>query len=228
MVYIILPNQLFNFNMNNDIILYVSPKFFQKWFNPIKLAYNYNCLIEYCKNNDITIFDPFKIINKFYDKQINDLSTIKDIICFEPKDNTIKKELLDEFNNAGHKKTINFVDNPNFLLQEEEIDKIKVKTHNAFYKYVRNKYNILMKNNKPVYNKYSFDENNRQPFKEEAISSCLIDYKPIKNTSEWLKYLKTNKLIDNYENNHSIDFSNNNYDISFYTPYKKKDIEKFN
>jgi deoxyribodipyrimidine photolyase-related protein len=95
---------------------------------------------------------------------------------------------------------INQLDNINFLIKLDELDSIKQLiyknnkySHDAFYKYQRIKLDILLKDNKPIGNKWSFDNDNRLPLPKKHI------------VKEHITKIKINKYIKeaiNYVNKH--------------------------
>jgi len=92
-----------------------------------------------------------------------------DIIYFDPTDIEIDGEIQKRFKKAEK------MESPNFLFTTIDLDeyissKVNKEKNNhyfnaTFYKWAREKLDVLMKNGKPEGNVYSFDTENRKPFK---------------------------------------------------------------
>jgi deoxyribodipyrimidine photolyase-related protein len=165
---IILPNQLFplklieNMKDINTIYLIEEPRYFTDFkFHKLKIMYHRASMKKYeslIKGKTVKYID-FKDVNSELYKKLNNDKTY----YFNPIDHN----LFDKFNKKLNKATM--MDNINFLLTPKEIEenkdvfyKNKKYSHDSFYKFQRERLDILMKNNKPIGNKWSFDTENRK------------------------------------------------------------------
>ena len=155
--FVILPIHLFKdnnyINQNTKVFIIEHPLYFTKYkYHKLKLILHrstmkyyadyiqtkYSCKVKYYNYND----DYSNIFNY-------------DLHMYDPVDHDILKEF------KGH----NILESPNFMETNEDIktytaNKDKFIHHN-FYKYQRIKHDILVKDNKPIGGKWSFDEENR-------------------------------------------------------------------
>ena len=207
-IFLIFPHQLFH-NIshlkNNDIIYLIEePIFFSDYkFHKLKLAYHRATMKKYYdylkkKKLNVKYINFHEITNKFY-SNLNHSDNEIEIISVS--DHKLENKLKDIFKNK-----LIILDNINFLISINELDDIKNKIyknnkyyHDIFYKYQRIKLNILMKSNKPVGNKWSFDSENRLSLPKNFSDEKTEINKIIKNkyTKEAIKYI--NKYFpDNY------------------------------
>jgi len=164
MNFIIFPHQLF---YNNDkklkeyetIYLIEEPRYFTEFnFHKLKLAYHRASMkkyYDYLKKKKLNIkYIEFSQVNKTFYK------SIKNADCINPVDHILEKNLSKLIK-------LNKLENINFLVKSDEIDKIKKIAYtnkwnfSNFYKYQRTKLDILINNDKPVGNRWSFDTENR-------------------------------------------------------------------
>jgi deoxyribodipyrimidine photolyase-related protein len=157
------------------------------------ILHNYN--VDYVEYNDV---------DKLY-------KTIKEVTFIDPIDYKIKKKL---------KMKTTILPDIQFLLSEKEIIDNKDifykngRYHNdLFYKFMRKKLNILMKNDKPI-GKWSYDSENRNPLPKNIN---VPDIKPIKEN----KYTKEAK---EYIEKH---FPNNYGELNHYYPIDRKGAIKW-
>ena len=171
MILIILPNQLFPLNLIKkkiqnitQIIMIEEPRYFIDYnFHKLKLVYHRASMKKYfdniIKQKINCIYYNFNdITDKLYERFNN-----KNTYYFNPIDHKLFKKYNKLLFNA------NIIDNLNFLLTPNEIilnknifyknDKYH---HNEFYKFQRTRLNILMKDNKPINDKWSYDDENRK------------------------------------------------------------------
>ena len=198
MILIILPNQLFPIQLItkkysfNKIILIEEPRYFTDFkFHKLKLIYHRSSMKKYYddiikKNIDVSYIDYNKVNNELYNK-LNKETTY----YFRPCDH----KLYNKYNKVLNK--ANLIETINFLLTKDEIFENKNKfyinnkySHEAFYKYQRTKLNILMNNNKPVNNKWSFDEENRKALPNNIKEPKLLSVKKNKYYKEAVEYIE--------------------------------------
>ena len=165
---IILPNQLFplklikNIKDIDTIYLIEEPRYFTDFkFHKLKIMYHRASMKKYESSikNKLVKYIDFKDVDSDLYKKLNNDKTY----YFNPIDHHLFNKFSKKLNKA------NMMDNINFLLTPDEIEenknvfyKNKKYSHDEFYKFQRKKLNILMKNNKPVGNKWSFDTENRK------------------------------------------------------------------
>ena len=173
-IFLIFPNQLY-YNLKHlaseykiNIYLIEEPRFFTDYnFHKLKLAYHratmkkyyyylkkkINCNLKYIEFNDVTNIFYKNIYNKF-----------NKIYIINVADHKLENKLSLIFKNK-----LQILENINFLIKVTELEDIKKIIykngkyyHDIFYKYQRKKLDILMdKDNKPIGNKWSFDNQNR-------------------------------------------------------------------
>jgi|UniRef100_A0A6C0EDJ3 deoxyribodipyrimidine photolyase-related protein len=202
-VFLIFPNQLY-FNLThlkNSVIVYLieEPRFFCDFkFHKLKLAYHRATMKkyhDYLKNKKINIkyIEFNNATNNFYKEIYKNNSLIKIISVADHK---LENKLVELFKNK-----LVIMDNKNFLISINELDDIKKIIyknnkyyHDIFYKYQRKKLNILMKNDKPIGDKWSYDSENRLALPKNFKDSNVNIKKILKNkyTIESIKYVNKN------------------------------------
>jgi deoxyribodipyrimidine photolyase-related protein len=189
---IILPNQLFESNLlllklSNNIYLIEDDTYFTKYSfhiqklimhrGSMKFYYDYICNIfkDEISNGTKKIFyiDNNKV-NNIYNKIFSSTNIIH---IYDPIDH----DLLTKFNKMATKNKIllNIYDSPLFIETNNDLqsyyDNLKSHTNyihdNGFYKWQRTRLNILMKDDKPLFGKLSFDHNNRKPFDQIYLNN---------------------------------------------------------
>jgi len=213
---LLLPNQLFHLDIIknikfNNIVLYEHPKFFTEYtYHKSKLVFHRSSMKNY--------YDSIKKYYTIKYLEYNDKFAIKnDIILFDPTDFDISSEITSFV--KKHKLNLEILDSPLFIFTLNELDKYmnsnKSKNYlNApFYKWVRTEKNILMNGKNPIGGKWSFDTENRLPFKKDYKETTVkfIENKYIKEAT---KYIERN-------------FSDNYGEINIFVPINHKDAEKY-
>lgn len=194
-MFIILPTQLFkNIKLlkNKEIYLIEEPYYFTRLnFHKLKIAYHRATMKKYYdyllkKNYKIKYID-FSKVTDFYQKIKND-----NIEIYHPVDYEIVNKFINKFKNLTIHPTLNFTFN------HLQIDEYKEQCfrnnkfyHDDFYKYQRLKLDILVKNNKPVDGKWSFDVQNRKPFSTKINPPSLLNIRLNHYMEEAIAY--TNK-----------------------------------
>lgn len=199
-IYLIFPTQLFYnikyIDKSASIYLIEEPRFFTDFkFHKLKLAYHRATMkkyYEYLKKhfNNVHYVDYYKVSNDFYKK-------LKEVSFINPSDN----KLLNKLNNLMN---CTIIDSPQFLLSIKEINENKHlfyknnKYYNTnFYKFMRIKLHILIKNNNPIGNKWSYDNENRKKIPDNIKIVKLYKIKKNKYIIEAIEYV--NKYFpDNY------------------------------
>lgn len=216
-IFLILPTQIFKDikilkqdKIYDVVYLIEDPYYLNPIFHKQKLLLHISSLnyyYDYLKKNSINVkYIKYNEVN--YDKLLKNHT----ITLYDPIDKFARKQFK-KFN-------VEYLDTPLFLNTNEELynyynlkkDNKRV-TNIDFYKFMRIKLNILMKNNKtPLYDSWSFDKENRNPFDKNYIEDEIDIYQN--------KYIKAGKL---YINNH-FKYSFGNFDEVYY-PNNHKDAE---
>ncbi len=165
---ILLPNQLFKKHELEDkvknIYIWTHPKFFTDLkFHKNKLVFHYATIMAYQK----------KLSKSYSTKIIDNLTSVKSldkIIMYDPTDFEIESEIKRFC--KKNKIELEIVQSKLFLLETSDLNDYMKSTkkpyfNHTFYIWVRNKTKILMNGNKPVGGSYSYDRENRLPFKKD-------------------------------------------------------------
>jgi deoxyribodipyrimidine photolyase-related protein len=187
--FIILPNQLFKnisknkaFNDSKFIYLIEHDFFFIKFkFHKMKLILHrasmkayYDYLISISQNKNIIYIESHNAKSEFK----NIFTKHNFIHIYDP----IDYQIMNQFNKLTNINNINLIIHHNLLFIEtnQELDEYynNLKSHshfihdNGFYIWQRKRLNILMKNDKPLFDQLSFDHDNRKNFDKSYI--CLL------------------------------------------------------
>jgi len=200
MILIILPNQLFPFSMikkiipSNDIdkvILIEEPRYFTDFkFHKLKLVYHRASMKKYENElKHIAIKTEYIELDKMHSNfyhQLNKNTTY----YFNPIDHDLNKKFNLLLPDAIK------LNNLNYLLTPIEIEKYKNVfyknnhySHDLFYKFQRKKLDILIKDDKPIGNKWSYDTENRLPLPKNIKINPIPKISPTAN-----KYYNEAKL----------------------------------
>ena len=213
-VFIILPTQLFKdikiLKKYDIVYLIEEPYYLNPTFHKQKLLLHISSLnyyYDYLVKHSINV----KYI-KYNEINYEELSKNNEITMYDPIDKYIRKQFK--------KFDTTYLDTPLFLNTNEELDnyhnskKDNIKFTNVdFYKWMRIKMDILMNKSKPLYDNWSFDKENRNPFDKNYIEDDIDIFDN--------KYIKSGKL---YINKHFKD-AFGNFD-EFYYPNNHKEAEK--
>ena len=190
---IIFPHQLYNpkfIDLKNYKNIYIieEPRYFTDFlFHKLKLAYHRASMKKYYdtikSDNKVKYIEFSKVTDTMY-------RDFTEIYIYDPYD----KKLIDKLNKLLK---VNIISNIQFLINPHEITKQNKYRHDAFYKFMRIKYNILVENNKPVGGRWSFDTENRNKLPIDIKINENI--KKINNlwTKEAIEYVNKN-FSDNY------------------------------
>ena len=198
-LFIVFPVHLFKditILKNYDIVMLIEePIYFTDFnFHKAKLVLHrstMNYYHDYLSNHNIkTLYTNFYSIKKDFYKNLS--SKYNSITFYEPYDFKLENKL--------HFKNFIKINNPNFLLDNDTINYFKNDDKLSFlnfYKFQRKKYNILMKKNKPINDKWTFDKENRLPYKDDTNKL----FKPTNNNNSYvvkaIKYVNKH-FNDNY------------------------------
>lgn len=181
-IFIIYPNQLFknlsNFT-NKKVLLIEEPLFFTQYdFHIQKLILHRASMKFYEKyliQNDI-------LVEYFEDESYLQIYKNEEIFVYELFDNYLEKKVYKNFSN------IKTLKNPNFINPKD-----KNKFLYKFYINRRKELNIFMKDGKPLFDKYSFDDENRKKLPKD-IKICptlAYDNEFIKEAKAYCKRFKS-------------------------------------
>jgi deoxyribodipyrimidine photolyase-related protein len=209
---LLLPNQLFKKHdiEFDNIILYEHPKFFTEYnYHKSKLVFHRASMSSYYD----TMQKKYSIkYLEYYEK----LNIKNDIVIYDPSDFDILSDIKSY--TKKHKLNLEIKDSPLFIFTPSELDEYinnsnKPYFNATFYKWARNKKNILMNGTNPLGGKWSFDTENRLSFpsnyKEKDIKFIQNDY-----IKEATKYIEKN-FPDNYGQ------------INIFTPIDHKHAEEY-
>lgn len=218
-VVIILPTQLFKENIlitkNSKVYIIEHPIYFTKYkFHRMKLVMHRATMQYYkdylkkrfgCKTKYIEFNENYK---KIFSKH-------KEINIYDPVDHEIHKELAKYSKEYDIK--INIYETPLFFINTNDLKEYLgsggTYHQTSFYGWLRKKYNILMKNGKPIGGKLTYDRENRMPFPDNI------------NIDEQLNINKTTYVKEaiNYVIKH---FNTNIGDLEYYLPVTHKEAHE--
>jgi len=176
----------------NEIYILEEPRYFTDYqFHKLKLIYHRASMKKYydqLKKKIKCHYIQYDKVDKVY-SQLNK----SDTIYFNPIDHKLEKKLNKKLSRAT------MTNNLNFLLTPSEIHDNKNKfyknnkyNHDMFYKFQRERLDILMKNNKPVGGKWSYDDENRKPLPNNIIIPKVPKVTKDKYYKEALQYIEKN------------------------------------
>jgi deoxyribodipyrimidine photolyase-related protein len=186
--FIIYPNQLFknlsNF-ANKKILLIEDPLFFTQYnFHIQKLVLHRASMKfyeSYLRENNI-------LVEYFEDESYLELYKNEEVFVYELFDNYLEKKVYKNFLN------ITTIKNPNFINPKD-----KNKFLHKFYINRRKELDIFMQNGKPLFDKYSFDEDNRKKLPKDIKIPPTLAYEN-EFVKEALNYCKKFKSVGVCEN----------------------------
>lgn len=191
-MFIIFPTQLFkNIKLlkNKDIFIIEEPYYFTRLqFHKLKIAYHRATMKKYFDDLHKKKFNikyiNFSDINEFYKKYKN-----HNVEIYHPIDIPLLKQIQKIFKKLTIHPTLNFTFTH---LESKNIKKSCFRNgkyyHDDFYKFQRKRLNLLMNNNKPLGNKFSYDNMNRETFKKNMKIPSLPKIKSNKYIKEAKKY----------------------------------------
>jgi deoxyribodipyrimidine photolyase-related protein len=187
---IILPNQLFPLKLIKEKITHIylieEPRYFTDFnFHKLKLMYHRASMKKYAADSKVPV-TYMEFDNVHYSK-LNK----KDTFYFNPIDHKLAKKLKKELSKATMLENINFLLTPSEIEENKDLFyKNKKYSHDNFYKFQRERLDILMKNNKPVGNKWSFDTENRNALPKGITIPKIPKVKKDKYYKEALTYVE--------------------------------------
>ena len=161
MVFILFPTQLYNIRLDEfkEIYIVEEPRYFTDFkFHKLKLAYHRATMKKYYdhikKNHSVTYVEFHKVTPTFY-------KSLKNIVFIDPCDKTLHDKLQSLCE-------CTVLPQQQFILSNDDIRSnrsvfFKGRYRNdLFYKWMRKKTNILIKDNKPDGGLWSYDTENRK------------------------------------------------------------------
>src|SRR5574344_1765139 len=150
-IFILYPNQLFK-NLSNfvdkKVLLIEEPLFFTQYDFHIQKLILHRASMKFYENY---LKQKNILVEYFEDETYLELYKDEEIFVYELFDNYLEKKVYKNFSN------ITTIKNPNFINTND-----KNKFLHKFYINRRKELNIFMQNGKPLFDKYSFDEDNRK------------------------------------------------------------------
>ena len=231
---LLLPNQLFPLKMLNlehiDLIYLIEePRYFTDFnFHKLKIMYHRASMKKYAdmlkKHKIKYIYKDYDEINKSFYSSIN-------------KDTTVYLNPIDHKLEAKYKKVLSkatMIDNLNFLLTPKEIEDNKnifntkgKYSHDLFYKFQRERLDILIKNKKPVGGKWSFDTENRNALPKGITIPKVPKVKKDKYYKEAITYVEKH-FPKNYGSTDEWNFPiDTKASINWLKDFIKKRLPKF-
>ena len=162
-IFILYPNQLFK-NISNfvdkKVILVEEPLFFTQYDFHIQKLILHRASMKFYENY---LKQKNILVEYFEDESYLELYKDEEIFVYELFDNYLEKKVYKNFSN------ITTIKNPNFINPND-----KNKFLHKFYINRRKELNIFMQNGKPLFDKYSFDEDNRKKLPKDIKESFLF------------------------------------------------------
>lgn len=122
----------------------------------------------------------------------------KVIYCHDPVDHMVTNDLKKRA--RKYNTELHIIESPMFMIPYNDLEEYagdkKTYFHHHFYKHFRKKYDILMKGDKPIGNKWSFDIDNRKPFPKSFKESFNVISNKNKLVDEAIRYVEKN-FLDN-------------------------------
>jgi deoxyribodipyrimidine photolyase-related protein len=217
MALVILPNQLFDYDINvltNKKIYFIEHDlyFINYNYHKIKLILHRASMQKHYDKYKRKYVCHYVAHNHDYE---HIFKSNKNVFMFDPIDHDVLKEFKDLSKKYHTKLTI--YDSPNFICKNTELNEYVQKhplIHKSFYVFFRKKYNILMNNDKPIGGKWSFDTENREKFPDSYNDTFI----PKQNNDKYV--IDATKYIEKY-------FGDNIGEIFFYLPIDHTSANKY-
>jgi len=177
----------------NKIYIVEEPTYFTKFkFHKQKLIlhrasmkYYYEYLL--LNFGAIMYYIDFHKVDTFYKKIKN-----HNVYLFDPIDHQIVEYLKKNFDSVSIYDSLSFMETHDDLLEYNNTVSNSHYRHDAFYRWNRTRLNIFIdEKNKPLYGKWSFDSNNREPFSKDYSEPAFYPANFFNNNiKEYLKEAK--------------------------------------
>lgn len=216
---------------NHKVFLIEHPKFFDRYKDPIYPKLKLNILKPVYHRVTMQKYYVYlksrKIDVKYVTFKENWIKIIKKhskfIKLYDPVDREIEDQLESNFDYDSYE----LLDTPRFIIEYSDLEEYadltssnKIIRQTSFYGHFRKKYNILMKNSKPVGNKLTYDTQNRKPPSSQMIkeleSKSEPDYSSNKEVKSAVKYVVSNipeSHLTIFEGSYS-DLKSNKFDLN--------------
>jgi len=168
----------------------------------------YKCKVKYIDHNKVK-----KNLSYVFNKINNN-----NIEMYDPVDHLVIEDINKQ--EKKYKKNVIIHETKLFITPTEELENYfneNKNNHKNFYIWQRKKYNILMKKNKPIGNKWSYDVYNREKFNDDIKNDKKKNYIP---------NINTNKYIDEAKKYVIKNFKNNPGSTNFYLPITHNESKK--
>jgi deoxyribodipyrimidine photolyase-related protein len=212
-IFILFSNNLYK-NIQNlkdtDVIIIEEDTFFTKYnFHKLKLIFHRASMrryLDYLKNKNIkTTYIEY---NENYLKKLED----NDIYCYDPVNHDLKKKLLTNQKKYNYKitfiETLSFLTTHNDLIEYNDKHSNKKFIHSVFYKWQRNRLNIMTPINNKKY-KLSYDSMNREKFPDNIKEV----FQPKNNNNKYI--IEATKYVYKHFKDNWGDDTNFIYPIDF-------------
>ena len=199
---VVFPNQLFSEKLlpkKADLILMQHKHFYEAYhYHAVKLSYHFLSTNYYLKEikRKIKVLSDFKSLETHAKKY-------EEVLFFEAVNKTLGKEISRLQKKI---KTVTILENPQFLFSKDELTEMLGEKDKylmaSFYIKSRRKLDILVKDDKPVGGKWSFDSKNRESLDDSVKVPRLPKIKlSDADTKDLIKFLKGfKKSYGDYDN----------------------------
>jgi deoxyribodipyrimidine photolyase-related protein len=188
-IFILYPNQLFkNIAKLKDkkVLLIEDPLFFTQYEFHIQKLVLHRASMKFYENY---LFQNGIDVEYFEDESYLEIYKDKEIFIYELFDNYLEKKVYKNFSN------MTTIKNPNFINPNDSN-----KFMHKFYKNRRKELDIFMLDGKPLFDKYSFDEDNRKKLPKDIKIPPTLAYKNefVKEAKNYCKKFKSVGICENF------------------------------
>lgn len=215
-IFILYPNQLFK-NLSNlvnkKVLLIEEPLFFTQYDFHIQKLILHRASMKfyetYLKQNNI-------LVEYFEDESYLEVYKNEEVFIYELFDNYLEKKVYKNFSN------ISIIKNPNFINPKD-----KNKFLHKFYINRRKELDIFMQNGKPLFDKYSFDEDNRKKLPKDIKIPPTLAYENefVKEALTYCKKFKSVRVCENFY--YPTTFDEANIELNYFLKEKFENFGSF-
>ena len=234
-IFIILPIHLFHEidNLKNKHVFIIEDNryFIDFKYHKLKLAYHRATMksyFDYLKKHKINVqyIDNNKT-KQFYEKSIK----TSNIFIYDIGDDVLEKRIKKCYKNIQIIQSLNFLVNKTLVHENKDLfyNNNKYNFMN-FYKWQRKRLDILVQDNKPIHDKWTFDTENRKKLPKNLIIDENITIINNKYTKEAIQYINTHfsnnyGSLDNFI--YPIDYETSITHLNIFFKDKFKDFGKY-
>ena len=215
-IFILYPNQLFknlsNFE-NKKVLLIEEPLFFTQYDFHIQKLLLHRASMKFYENY---LKQKNILVEYFEDESYLEIYKNEEVFIYELFDNYLEKKVYKNFSNITTIKNLNFI-NP----------KDKNKFLHKFYINRRKELDIFMQKGKPLFDKYSFDEDNRKKLpKDIKIPPTLaFENEFVKEALSYCKKFKSVGVCENFY--YPTTFEEANIQLNYFLKEKFENFGSF-